>query len=148
VGYAENYAELLRKDESKKKLRVISFSPKEVMSGDAQADFVLQNGDRLVIFSRAEIAEAAKVAVEGHVKKGGIFAWKKGQRVTELLRLTKGIKANSARFAELHRKQIGNGKLDTKIIVIDLPKAIKNDMRHNILLKPFDILVVKEEAKK
>jgi polysaccharide biosynthesis/export protein len=86
------------------------------------------------------------VRVEGRVKVAGEYPLEPGMRVTDLLRAGGGL--DSAAYggsAELTRYTIGDaGVRQTHLIPVDLAAVRRGDADANLLLHPFDYLIVKE----
>lgn len=91
-------------------------------------------------------APTSQVTVGGRVNSPGDYPLEQGMRVSDLIRA--GASLNEAAYggtAELTRNGIQDGESRrTELIEIDLAKAIAGDPAHDLVLQPFDYLVVKE----
>lgn len=146
-GYASEYAEVLRVENGSEEYRVIAFSPKRIIDKEKGADFVLEDGDRIVVFSRETFNEMAKVAIEGAVKSAGIYPWREGMTLSDLIDLAGGLD-RATKAAELSKRQIVDGRLISKSVIIDLEKVLAGDPRYNTRLDPFDILICNQKTDK
>lgn len=144
-GYSEEYGEILRVADGSEEYEVVSFSPARILAGEADADMALRNGDRVVVFSVESFAKMAKVAIEQGFGGKQLFGWEKGQRVSDLISFAGGLEKTSGDVAELIRKQINNGRLETKSIIVDLVKVASGDPRYDLVLEPFDLLIVSKK---
>jgi protein involved in polysaccharide export with SLBB domain len=146
-AYSEKYAELLRADSSSHEYRVVPFAPGRLIEGDRRVDLQLQDNDRIVLFGRDELERKARVSVEGAVNNPGIYKWKEGIKISDLIDMAGGLTAHAKNTAEIHRKYILEGKLDTKMIMINPVLAVSQKPRHDLEIEPFDVLVVGEADK-
>jgi polysaccharide export outer membrane protein len=91
-------------------------------------------------------APTAEVSVGGRVNAPGQYPLERGMRISDLIRA--GGSLNEAAYggkAELTRNMTETGESrETALIEIDLAKAIAGDPNEDILLQPFDYLVIKE----
>ena len=140
-GFAKDYAEVLRVNDQKEEYEVLSFSPEALLKGDRSADFQLKNGDRIMVFSQALFNRGAKVAIEGDVLKAGKYQWREGLRVADLVKAAGGLKKGAAKIARIERRSVEDGKLRKRTVIVNLEKALNNNSRYNLYLKPFDLLV-------
>jgi protein involved in polysaccharide export with SLBB domain len=86
------------------------------------------------------------VRIEGRVKVPGEYPLESGMRVADLLRAGGNLEA--AAFggkAELARYEVGeSGTRQTDLIEIDLAAVRRGDAAANVVLRPFDYLLIKE----
>ncbi len=91
-------------------------------------------------------APTNEVRVGGRVKVPGQYPLEAGMRVSDLIRA--GGSMDEAAYeggAELTRYSVENGESrQTELINIDLKKIRAGDLSNDILLQPFDYLVIKE----
>lgn len=140
---ALEYAEILR-DNGKDVYDVIGFSPEAIMSR-LENDIGLRAGDRVVVFSHDFLKKNPVVFVEGAVNQPGKFMLTGTTDVVKVIAMSGGLPKNGKNMAaELSRREIINGRLKFSRIEINLAAALKDDPRHNLLLKPFDSLRIFE----
>ncbi|GAB4268053.1 MAG: hypothetical protein Kow0029_03080 [Candidatus Rifleibacteriota bacterium] len=147
-GYAPKYAEILREAKVGDEYEVLSFAPEKIIKGEKAADIELKDGDKINVFSEETFGKFAKVAVDGWVKRSGVFFWKEGMHLLDLINLAGGLKKNASSVAQLTRRDIVDGKLVASTLIIDLHKALKGDPRHNVEIQPFDLLLIEHKSDK
>jgi polysaccharide biosynthesis/export protein len=86
------------------------------------------------------------VAVGGRVKVPGQYPLEPGMRVSDLIRAGGSLdQAAYGGTAELARYEVIDGeRRQTEVIPIDLKQILAGDTPSNLLLRPFDFLVIKE----
>jgi protein involved in polysaccharide export with SLBB domain len=146
--YAPDYAEILRPDPESGEFKVLSFSVESVIEGHSHAEILLKNNDRIVIFSKEELGMFAKVAIEQGIRGKQIFQWRENLRISDLIEMAGGLEKGSGNVAELIRKQIDGGSIQSISVIVDLAKIWSGDKRHDIHLKPFDILLINDISAK
>lgn len=142
-GFSENYGEILRSKGESAEYEVIGFSVAGVLEGREDAGILLEDKDRIVVFSKETFSSLAKVAIEQGLRGKQVFSWRKNQRVSDLISLAGGIEKNSSMAAELIRKKIIAGRVESKSLIIDLSKIWSGDSRHDVFLEPFDLLLIR-----
>ena len=102
----------------------------------------LKNGD-LVTVSEVTQTLQNSIAIEGAVVRPGIYAWSKGQRVSDLVRSVEG---DLKHFADLDYALIvreKNARLDVEVLQVDLGAAItQKGSAYDLLTRPRDRLLV------
>lgn len=85
------------------------------------------------------------VQVAGAVKVRGEYPLEQGMRVSDLLRAGGGLDDSAyGATAELTRLRVVGGERLTETIEVDLEAALAGDLGANLVLQPYDILLVKE----
>ncbi len=86
------------------------------------------------------------VSSSGMFKLSGEYPLVQGMTIQDLVSLSGGLQASAMlKQAELYRFVVKNGeKREAERIFIDLDKAIKGDLRHDLELRPYDNLMVKQ----
>ena len=111
-------------------------------------DFILQNGDKIIVY---EIAESDhQVFVYGQVKNPGVFAFdtQNGTRVLDVLTLAGGIKDET--YLKTMYQDVGeiirnNPYTDyPKIIKFNINNLISGDTNENKLLQNWDIVLIRQ----
>jgi protein involved in polysaccharide export with SLBB domain len=132
-------------DLSKVKLERISPSGTAVYnidlySGTSEIES-LQNGDVLLVQSRLEQLDNA-VRLSGNVFQPGIFQWKEGLRLTDLIVSREQIRPGSDLAYVLVRREI-EPNVHTEVFSADLQNAWDDPMgKHNVLLHSRDSVYV------
>lgn len=141
AGAALEYAEILR-ESGRAVCDVIGFSPEAIVAS-ATNDIGLRAGDRVVIFSQEFLKKNPVVFVEGMVKQSGKFMLSGETNIRKIIAMAGGLKeAGRPMAAELSRREIVDGQLKFSRVEVNITAALKDDPRHNLILKPFDSLRV------
>lgn len=128
---------------------MISFDLGKVLRGEL-ADIALHREDSLTVYSLDSLREYQKVSIFGEVNKPGIFEFRAGMKVADIILLAKGFKeAASYAKIELSRRVITHGvtdnmnqKIEVKTFDIDGSLNISNE-GSQFELKPFDIISIR-----
>ncbi len=128
---------------------MISFDLGKVLRGEL-ADIALHREDSLTVYSLDSLRENQRVSIYGEVNKPGIFEFRAGMKVADLILLAKGFKeAASYAKIELSRRVITHGnddapkdKIQVKTFDIDGSLNINNEASQ-FELKPFDIISIR-----
>ena len=128
---------------------MISFDLGRVLRGEL-ADIALHREDSLTVYSLDSLRENQRVSIFGEVNKPGIFEFRAGMKVADLILMAKGFKeAASYAKIELSRRVITHGsdnavkeKIQVKTFDIDGSLNIGNE-GSQFELKPFDIISIR-----
>jgi polysaccharide biosynthesis/export protein len=132
-----------------KKVQILAFDVSKAMEGDPEHNFFkagLQDLDEVIIHSTWDYVSRHTVAVNGRVNRPGEYPFAVNMTVRDLI-LVGGNVMESAflDMAELMRFNIVEGKrVETSLVTFDIRKAMAGDPAHNLKLKPFDVVNVKE----
>ncbi|MFZ2955982.1 MAG: SLBB domain-containing protein [Candidatus Ozemobacteraceae bacterium] len=138
------YGEILREVAPDGRNITVRFNPGQILSGDLTGDLDLQPNDRIRIFAAAEMQEGANVFIDGEVLRPGKFPLIPGMTVKDLIFQAGGLKIGaSPDRAEFTRRMVVNGKKTSTRTEINLDKALADHKEDNILLQPFDELIVR-----
>lgn len=138
-------AELYRTDKRTNVVSLITFNLARAMAGEPDENLKLQDLDRIVIHSVEEFIPKRTVSVWGEVNKPGEYPYAEGMTVKDLIFAAGNIK-DSAYLdeAELFSYEVQDGKLCLlKRRTIDLGAALRGDPQHNVVLQPYDKLLVR-----
>lgn len=108
-------------------------------NGELKNDLQLFDGDELEIFKISDQVENS-LSLVGAVKRPGIYQVFQGMRIMDLFEISDGLLAD----AFLHKIDIlrSSSYSNGEQLVINFLKAEENDLEHNIVLKPNDIITV------
>jgi polysaccharide biosynthesis/export protein len=139
-------AHIYRTDWRTKDITIHTFSVEKAMQGDPAHDLALQDFDRVNIHSTWEFVEQFSVKIEGMVNKPGTYPYASNMTIKDLIMVAGNVKEGAfMQEAELVRYSIINDKkMETMLLDFDLTAAIEDDPRHNIPLRPMDVVTVKE----
>jgi len=124
----------------------IYFNVGLAMAEDPKENILLQDKDRIIIHSIWEEKYKHTVSVEGDVKNTGEYPLAKDMRISNLIfaagNILESAYLNEAEVVSYVMDETGKSiKIDYK--TINLKAALEGDPAHNLLLKPYDKLLVK-----
>jgi protein involved in polysaccharide export with SLBB domain len=141
---ALEYGEILREGGAGGEYEVVSFNPGRVINREPEFDLELKPKDRIIIFPASLMRDRAKISVNGYVMNPGIYDFSNGMRVKDLIYRSGGLKQGASLVsAELSRRLIADGKLLFERIEVDLDQAMNDNPDSNMVLQPFDTLMVR-----
>src|SRR5258708_2276429 len=122
----------------------IGFNLREVLSGQAAAP-ELQPFDTIHVFGRYE-EDAPKVGIYGEVLRPGEYPLSERMTAADLLRLAGGFKRSAfTDSADLASYAIRNGsRVELQHREVAVTKAVTGDVDADVLLKPGDVLTVRQ----
>ena len=137
---------LYRTDLKTKEVIMHPFNVEKALEGDPLHNLVLKDKDEVIIHSIWEYMNKYTVSISGMVNRPGEFPYADNMTVRDLILVGGNIRdAAYLEKAELVRYDIVQGKkVETSLINFDIGLALKNDPSHNLKLKPFDVINVKE----
>jgi polysaccharide export outer membrane protein len=132
---------------------LITFNALQLLKGEIQ-DIPLKREDVINISSIMELREKRFVSIQGEVNKDGNFDFIEGMTVNDLILMAKGFKEGaSINRLELSRR-IKDDTLNiphnqnVKIFTFTIDKnLIQNSPEQNMVLEPFDILIVRKSPR-
>lgn len=123
---------------------LITVSLRRAFIGNMADNLLLQEQDAIKVFSRWEMEEKPKVAVNGAVVNPGAYDYFPGMAVRDLVTAAGSAKRNAfLDQAELSRVEIVGDKAQSKRLQLDLGKALAGDPAHNLVLHNDDVLIVR-----
>jgi polysaccharide export outer membrane protein len=137
---------LYRTDPKTKEVTMMPFSLTKVMEGDPLHNVPLKDNDLVVILSQWDYVDKYTVSINGKVNRPGDYPYATNMTVRDLI-LVGGNVMESAFLekAELVRYDIVAGKkVETSLLNFNVKLALANDPAHNLKLKPFDVVNIKE----
>lgn len=126
--------------------RVVHFSPAELLAGNEAQNLLLQDLDRVRIFSAEEKAEAANVVIKGAVRHAGVYRLYPGMTVKDLI-FKAGNPLKSAYMGNGSISRIaltGAGNADLVKLSFSPEEALKGIAEHNLDLRPDDEIFIHE----
>lgn len=123
---------------------LITVSLRRALEGNQGDNLLLQEQDSVKIFSRWEMEEKPRVAVNGAVVNPGTYDYYPGMSVRDLVTAAGSAKRNAfLDQAELSRIVISGDKAQSTRVQLDLGRALAGDPAHNLPLQTDDVLIVR-----
>ncbi|MGB9079890.1 MAG: SLBB domain-containing protein [Desulfuromonadaceae bacterium] len=123
---------------------LITVSLRRALAGSQGDNPLLQEQDTVKVFSRWEMEEKPRVAVNGAVVNPGPYDYFPGMSVRDLVTAAGSAKRNAfLDQAELSRIVISGDKAQSSRLQLDLGKALAGDPAHNLPLQSDDVLIVR-----
>jgi protein involved in polysaccharide export with SLBB domain len=137
-------AEITRMSPPEYRKELITISLRRALSGSLADNLLLQEQDTVKVFSRWEMEEKPKVAVNGSVVNPGTYDYFPGMSVRDLVTAAGSAKRNAfLGQAELSRVVISGDTARSTRLQLDLGKALAGDKEHDLLLQSDDVLIVR-----
>ncbi len=123
---------------------LITVSLRRALAGNQADNLLLQEQDTVKVFSRWDMEEKPRVAVNGAVVNPGPYDYFPGMSVRDLVTAAGSAKRNAfLDKAELSRVNISGDRAQSSRISLDLGKALAGDTAHNLPLQSDDVLIVR-----
>lgn len=136
--------EITRMSPPEYRRELITVSLRRALTGNLADDLLLQEQDTVKVFSRWEMEERPRVAVNGAVVNPGTYDYFPGMAVRDLVTAAGSAKRNAfLDRAELSRVVITGDKAQSTRLQLDLGKALAGDAEHNLPLQSDDVLIVR-----
>lgn len=122
---------------------IVNFNVVRALAGDPTHDLVLQEFDKIVVFSRWEMEEIPNVRISGEVQKPGEYRLYQNMTLRDLVQQAGNLR-NTAylKNAEIARVSRSGESVISTLLNVNLEDALKGN--GNIILQPFDEVVVKK----
>ena len=126
---------------------LITVSLRRALAGNQADNLLLQEQDTVKVFSRWEMEEKPRVAVNGAVVNPGTYDYYPGMSVRDLVTAAGSAKRNAVLDdAELSRIVITGDTAQSSRLQLNLGKALAGDPAHNLPLQIDDVLIVRGVA--
>ena len=139
-------AHLYRTDMRTKEVKMMAFNLEKAMEGHVEHNLALKDLDRVLIMNAYDYVDRYTVTIKGKVNRPNDYPYAANMTIKDLI-LSGGNVMESAYLekAELVRYEIVQGKrVETALIDFDVRKALEGEPTHNLRLKPFDVVNIKE----
>lgn len=125
-------------------LKISTVSLGKALSGDPEANILLQPRDRLLIQRNLGRVDPASVAIRGEVSEPGKFPLTTNLTVADLIALGGGLKRSAySGSADITRYLGGDqSKVTGEHVTIDIAKAMAGDPVNNLALRDGDVLTI------
>ncbi|MCC6502429.1 MAG: SLBB domain-containing protein [Deltaproteobacteria bacterium] len=138
--------ELYRKDELTQKTSLLRLNLGKALQGVPSENPVLRSSDVVRVHSALEAEPQKTVSVLGQVNRPGEYGYASNMRVSDLVFAGGGLKES----AYLKEAELASYEVEDKTTsslsyrTLDLEKALEGDPEHNLQIKPYDSLFVRE----
>ncbi|MDD2539977.1 MAG: SLBB domain-containing protein [Desulfuromonadaceae bacterium] len=123
---------------------LITVSLRRALAGNQADNLLLQEQDTVKVFSRWEMEEKPRVAVNGAVVNPGTYDFYPGMSVRDLVTAAGSAKRNAVLDdAELSRIVISGDRAQSTRLQLNLGKALAGDPANNLPLQIDDVLIVR-----
>jgi protein involved in polysaccharide export with SLBB domain len=139
-------AEIVRVDE-KRNFHTVYFDLGKAMTGDENANLVLEDEDQVRIHSIWESKYRKTVTASGEVNAPGDYVLTEGMKLSDLIFKAGGFKESAyGREAELIRREIAPGGelVKTEKLVVSPERAVSGDGNFDVPLQEYDLLVIRQ----
>ncbi|HHS96057.1 MAG TPA: hypothetical protein ENJ45_05650 [Phaeodactylibacter sp.] len=126
-----------------KEKEYIRFNVKNaLLNPDSEDNLVLMPLDKIIVYTKEDFADAAKVSIEGAVRKADEYVYDEGLRVADVVYFANGLEQSATDFAIIHRSDPSNKK-KKEYLRINIREAISNpNSASNALLQANDRIQV------
>jgi len=139
-------AEIIRVND-KKEYSTLYFDVAKALVGDVAENLSLQHKDKIIIHSNWEYDAKKIVYADGEVSRPGVYQFTDNMKVSDLIFKAGILESAYLKEAELASQVLIDGKaVKTEYRKINLQEALAGNSAHNIVLKPYDRLMVKRIA--
>jgi len=123
-------------------LKLIQVDLEKALARDSASNVTLSRWDRLVIYTREEIAWTGRreVTVKGAIKKPGLYYRSEGMRVRDLLMQAGGTLPEAYLPQAVLQRQRADGTFALEFVSVE--EALKGDQKQNALIEDRDILAI------
>lgn len=130
-------AHIFRTHPETKQVSFLRFNPRQALTGDAAENLLLQDLDRVVVYSARALVIPQSASISGEVKKPDTYPLGEGMRVADLVLKASGLGRN-AHLGEAHLFRTDPVTKEVTILVFHLGKALERDPAENRLLQDQD----------
>jgi len=143
--YYENAAKITRLYPPDYHPEKIFVNVSKALAGDPEHDLALKEFDEVRIFSRWEMEDIPKVRVNGEVQRPGEYRLTTNMTVRDFIMEAGNLKKTAyTKNAELNRIRHTGETATSFPIVINLEEAMKGNPKDNLMLAPFDELIIRK----
>jgi protein involved in polysaccharide export with SLBB domain len=123
---------------------IVSFNVAKAVGGDPAHDLLLQEFDKIMVYSRWEMEEVPTVRIYGEVQKPGQYRLFDRMTLRDLV-IQAGNPKKTAflKHAEIVRVSNSGESVVATPIYVNLEEALKGNEKNNIALQPFDDVIIK-----
>ncbi len=140
-----DYAEVIRLVPPDFHPETIPFNLGRLLKGDRSQNIELKEHDTVTVYSRETLREVPQVTIAGEVQRPGKYRLLENMRVKDLIYEAGNLKRSAyLPEAEITRLIKTEKDVTSKIVIINLGEALKENPEYNIPLKEDDYLFVRQ----
>jgi protein involved in polysaccharide export with SLBB domain len=130
--------------------KIVNVDLEKALSGDSEANVVLNKEDVVTIYSILDFVEEFKITIDGEIKKPGVYNYYEGLTLNDLLVQAGGLTGSASKRVEIARmivsEEIDNSNPNkAELFNIEItPKD--NEQSKNFKLSPFDVVNIRKMA--
>ncbi|MEZ7514298.1 SLBB domain-containing protein [Flavobacterium frigidarium] len=129
---------------------VINVNLEKALSGNLEADIVLNKEDVLTVYSILDFTEDFKITIDGEIKKPGVYNFYQGLSLNDLLIQAGGLSGSASKRVEIARmivsEDIDNSNPNkAELFNIEITPS-NNEQAKNFVLSPFDVINIRKMA--
>ncbi|MFC1869454.1 SLBB domain-containing protein [Thermodesulfobacteriota bacterium] len=127
---------------------IVQFNLGSLLNGDKEQNFLLQDRDRIRVYSAREKSETPEVTINGAVRNPGVYRLYKGMTVKDLIFQAGNIVREAyMEKAGLTRMVSGTTGMDVVKLSFSLQRVLEGVPEDNLLLKEDDQVFIREIPK-
>ncbi|MDG2433856.1 SLBB domain-containing protein [Flavobacterium sp.] len=129
---------------------VINVDLENALSGNLEADIVLNKEDVLTVYSILDFTEDFKITIDGEIKKPGVYNFYQGLTLNDLLIQAGGLSGSASKRVEIARMIVSedidnNNPNKAELFNIEITPD-NNEQVKNFVLNPFDVINIRKMA--
>jgi protein involved in polysaccharide export with SLBB domain len=129
---------------------VINVDLELALSGDLNADIVLNKEDIVTVYSILEFAEDYKITIDGEIRNPGVYSFYQGLTLNDLLIQAGGLSGSASKRVEIARMIVSedidnNNPSRAELFNIEITPS-NNEQAKNFVLSPFDVINIRKMA--
>jgi polysaccharide export outer membrane protein len=141
-----NLGHVYRTHPTTKEMTIHAFNVGRALKEDPEQNLPLKDMDQVVIHSVWQYVQKYDVTIKGEVNKPDDYPYATNMTIRDLILLGGNVKDSAyLEKGELVRFQVIEGKeVQTSLINFNVRLALQGDPRHNLKLKPLDVVHIKQ----
>lgn len=129
---------------------IVNVDLEKALSGDSDANVVLNKEDVVTVYSILDFVEEFKITIDGEIKKPGVYNYYEGLTLNDLLVQAGGLTGSASKRVEVARmiisEEIDNANPNkAELFTIEITPE-NNEQAKNFALSPFDIVNIRRMA--
>lgn len=129
---------------------IVNVDLEQALSGDSEANVVLNKEDVVTVYSILDFVEEFKITIDGEIKKPGVYAYYEGLSLNDLLVQAGGLTGSASKRVEVARMILSEEINDSNPNKAELFDIIitpdTNEQATHFALLPFDVVNIRKMA--